>query len=715
MVASFILAFLLGLCLLVVPGILLCCACGMGCRAAFCLAPGPSVFFYFVVSLVLGFASIDGVAPLAAGTLGLALLVSALVFRIRKTHQWSIEISEPSLPIMALYAIFGTVLFVVLFLNNAGGSDWFLQYNDNSAHLTRIKAMVDGATTSPVHSMMYGSNVLANQTPFSDGTSGTSAYVGFYPVAYHNLVALILASGVAPILVAQNAVNAIFCAVTFPLGVCALLSQIGKSDKQLLLCGSLTCGASYAFPLRALVIHQNYPNVVAFCLIPLVVCLWVAAVYAKTDDKAFKLEFNGAALALFFISLIGLVDLHPNAVIACGVIVGCYVIGGLIPAWGRSLPQTPLSLLKFLLVEGGFISLCLGIWIACLKSPIFAATVGFLWEWTIPVPQALKQLALLGLRIEVVQPVLAVVVLIGFLWCATHKGRGWIALTYGALAVIFFANAAGTATVKKIFAGFFYTDPDRTAALVGLWASVVAAFGLYGVYRGIIRVITAVRRRTAERGVRKSLLFKVALVVCILFAVGNYGEALAINEYPKDESHIYLGPSKDLPGGAFAWQERELQWVSDVNVPMFYSQKDAQFMEQVKQITGTKDLILNIPLDGSMYAYPVDGVNVLYKREITGEDSAQSQAVRLHLNEYATNAQVQQAVRDLNAKYVLQLSAKGPYGANYADYDRNRVDDWVGIASITPDTPGFKLVLSQGDMALYRIEPLSTPTPTAKN
>ena len=153
-------------------------------------------------------------------------------------------------------------------------------------------------------------------------------------------------------MVAQNAVNAIFCAVAFPLGVCVLLSQISRSDKQLLLCGSVTCGASYAFPLRALVIHQNYPNVVAFCLVPLMVCLLVSAVHSKTEDGSFKLELNRAALALFIVSLIGLVDLHPNAAIACGVIGGCYVIGGLVPAWGRSLPQKPSSFLQIPRLRG---------------------------------------------------------------------------------------------------------------------------------------------------------------------------------------------------------------------------------------------------------------------------------------------------------------------------------------------------------------------------
>ena len=33
-------------------------------------------------------------------------------------------------------------------------------------------------------------------------------------------------------------------------------------------------------------------------------------------------------------------------------------------------------------------------------------------------------------------------------------------------------------------------------------------------------------------------------------------------------------------------------------------------------------------------------------------------------------------------------------------------NDWKGITSITDTTPGFKVVLSEGDMRLYEIEPI---------
>lgn len=53
---------------------------GAGWRASMCLGPGPSLFLYFVVSLGLEAASVDGLAPpLAVGVAGSAAAVSAVL------------------------------------------------------------------------------------------------------------------------------------------------------------------------------------------------------------------------------------------------------------------------------------------------------------------------------------------------------------------------------------------------------------------------------------------------------------------------------------------------------------------------------------------------------------------------------------------------------------------------------------------------------------
>ena len=79
-------------------------------------------------------------------------------------------------------------------------------------------------------------------------------------------------------------------------------------------------------------------------------------------------------------------------------------------------------------------------------------------------------------------------------------------------------------------------------------------------------------------------------------------------------------------------------------------------------------------------------------------------AIRTKLANYETDADVQKAVEDTGAKYVLQLDQgvayeEGVWLPQYSD-----PEPWKGIDDIRDDTPGFKVVLSEGDMRLYEIE-----------
>ena len=58
---------------------------------------------------------------------------------------------------------------------------------------------------------------------------------------------------------------------------------------------------------------------------------------------------------------------------------------------------------------------------------------------------------------------------------------------------------------------------------------------------------------------------------------------------------------------------------------------------------------------------------------------------------------------DLDARYVMLLG--DPSGDNPTKLGlRYEEKNWVGIETIAEDTPGFKLILSEGDMRLYEIE-----------
>lgn len=84
-------------------------------------------------------------------------------------------------------------------------------------------------------------------------------------------------------------------------------------------------------------------------------------------------------------------------------------------------------------------------------------------------------------------------------------------------------------------------------------------------------------------------------------------------------------------------------------------------------------------------------------------NNANSDIIREQLDDIATNSSVQDAVKNLGAEYVLKLDQGDQYVRANPYLWSYREEDWTGIDSIDDDTPGFEIVLSEGDMRLYRI------------
>ena len=76
--------------------------------------------------------------------------------------------------------------------------------------------------------------------------------------------------------------------------------------------------------------------------------------------------------------------------------------------------------------------------------------------------------------------------------------------------------------------------------------------------------------------------------------------------------------------------------------------------------------------------------------------------IRTRLCDYASSDEVRAAVEQAGAHYVMMLDDKSGDDRTVVNL-RYKEEDWAGIESITPETPGFSLVLSEGDMRLYRI------------
>ena len=135
---------------------------------------------------------------------------------------------------------------------------------------------------------------------------------------------------------------------------------------------------------------------------------------------------------------------------------------------------------------------------------------------------------------------------------------------------------------------------------------------------------------------------------------------------------------------------------------------ELEFLEMVKDEVGD-DIVLNYPYDGSAYAQTLADVNVVnrgwfgYSPSIDGKKS-NYQLLCESIDKVASDHEVSDAARSEDIKYVLLLDNGAPdVGGCYytVGYDGSY---WHGLEMLDDSTPGFSIVLSQGDMRLYKID-----------
>ena len=274
-------------------------------------------------------------------------------------------------------------------------------------------------------------------------------------------------------------------------------------------------------------------------------------------------------------------------------------------------------------------------------------------------------------------------VLLGILYIVVKKQRlAWIVVSYALAAGIFVAAASlGNCWLKHFLAGFWYTDPYRAAALVGVSGVPLAVAGLYALVRIVQKILATLRPAHAESRQNKIAAGIVIALVCVAIyspvAPGN----LPFFKHVQNITATHAGREIDVP----------------------YTDTEKNFVDRVNELIDEDDVVLNLPYDGSMMAYGLSDLSVYY-RSIAGygraSESEQGALMREQLSSLATNEQVQEAVRETSADYVL-IMANGEDQLNFTSaYDPEL---WKGIESINENTPGFELVLSEGDKKLYRI------------
>ncbi len=267
--------FLVSVLILAIPGCLVLRLLRLPMTECLALSAPVSVLFYVGLGVLLDAMSLRGVAPFAMLASVLCVVLAAACFFHESSScallrgfvmRWWCRRKGADWRLCLISVVVGVAVMLVLFVIPLDGPDSFLQVGDNATHLNTVAAMVAGGSFSTFSADQYGAVTDTVQSPFV--LSGA-----FYPSGWHIVVALTSFFASVEVTLAENAANYAFVAVVYSAGFSVLIQRVFKGNSVLCAFSSFTAFTCAAFPLRALVVHQIYPNIAGMCCIPAIIVL----------------------------------------------------------------------------------------------------------------------------------------------------------------------------------------------------------------------------------------------------------------------------------------------------------------------------------------------------------------------------------------------------------------------------------------------------------
>lgn len=635
----------------------------VGVRSALALGFSPllallslSVVTHVASSLMLSLPSLALIGSSVVLTFALSLCMRFVIRR------WPIHSSfnAPDLRQIGLAIGAGLVIGLIFFILPLDGAGSFYQENDNIAHLEVVKRFLETGL-------------------FDEGGS----YLTSYPSLWRTVAATVASQGSGNVTVAVNAVNFVITAVLFPIsGLIYLASFIG--ERNILRLSPLLVLSFVVFPWGFLYFGPLYPNLIGYSVLPLAMALVVYAC-GSVDLKSFFCLF-----ACFLGACAVLLRAHPSSIFVGVVVMSPYIVYRLNKILAAK--SVRLSARYSLIVV--FIGSMIGLWTLLYTSPMFHGVVTFDWAPYTGKVQAVANVLFLGLtKSSAVQLSLSLLVLIGAMYCLVMRRWRWLLCSHLLVSLIYIACVSFPVCLQHFFAGFWYNDSFRVAAMFVFTGMPLACIGLASVIRvaeAFVKLVVSAREEQVYVTNCLTYVIPAVAVIAIFFPSFTFAQNITwTTGFGKASQMLRSGNS--LAENANAIDSHELE-----------------FLEMVKDEVGD-DMVLNYPYDGSAYAQTLADVNVVnrgwfgYSPSIDGKKS-NYQLLCESIDKVASDHEVSDAARSEDIKYVLLLDNGAPdVGGCYytVGYDGSY---WHGLEMLDDSTPGFSIVLSQGDMRLYKID-----------
>lgn len=645
-------------------------------RLAF--APLVSIVLYSIIAITLSVISLDATGLrvfifAVAVALGIFLMMRAGATEPRcRVSTCSIK---RELLFVSLYLLLGVVITSVIFVKNLDGPNSFLQEYDNVFHLGLIRVFLESGDYSPFCSSLYAAVGDLSVAPRSVSS-------GFYPAAWHELCAMVVSLTGVGVSASVNAVNSVISGIVYPLSALAFLTYMFRSRTSALVAGALCVLASGSFPWTFLVFGPLYPNLLGYALVPTFGALFMVMCGSRDEGGGLR------NLVLFVCGGAALLLAHPNAVFTSALLLAPYLVSRSYAMFSRRGIRGGL-----IAAELCAIAIC-AIWLTLYHLPFFESTVSYIWYANRTMTQAIVDAVTLGTSgFTTSQLLLSVFIILGAFLLIRSGERSWIVVSYLLAATVFVVATSTEGDMKQILAGFWYTDPRRLAANLALIGLPLASRGVESagllVYRKFLPI------PCGENATLRAKCYSLRLVFAAVLL-----------------SFLFL-PNVELRGQgsvntAFGLIRNLVRNQNDQEAVNVLSTEELEFANKALELVPDGAVIINQPMDGSAFLFGLTGAN-LRNRYLDGYDAEEDEAlscIRTNLCDYAESSDVQQAVSEIDARYVLLLDIGGERTESRRYLDNSVVYpvEWDGIDGIDDETPGFKTLLSEGDMRLYEIE-----------
>ena len=526
-------------------------------------------------------------------------------------------------------------------LTMMGGINAVNQTYDNVFHLNAVRHILRNADGS---AWVVG------------GLTTLPGNEGYYPAAWHQLVSLVVQLSGQEIVLGSNVVMLLLAVVVWPVGLMALMRTCTTAGPVGWMAAGTLAGITGAFPLSLMYWGIVLPYFLSMSLMPLIVIM-VSHLAGLAPRSAQRLS-GGQVAVLLPVVCAAIALAHPQ-----GVFVGM-VLGLPILVWGTAArardrwapglaprPRLwPLATLTAVALIGSAAA-----WIELRPSQSSAV-----WKPNASLKEAIGQAISLApndtptfLPLGLVMLVCAAVVLL------LTRSRWLVAPWLAATAMSIITRSTPEGDLRYLLTGNWYTDNNRTTAIIAVAAIPVLALAIEHLLR------LASRRFPRLDGA--SGLVVGALIAVLVLAMGVLSPGSRVNQ-----SYFEM-----------EWQTSGL-----------LSADERELLERLPEVVPENAVIATNAWNGSSLAYAISDRQVL-NTYMGFQAEPEVHLLNAELDDAQEKPEVCDATEELNVEYALDFGPQEIHG---------RTATYTGLNEIS-ETGAAEVVLQVGEAKLLRMLP----------